>query len=160
MDDRGGGQQGGEGQAERGEGASQPVAQGRSHRVGPPPNRSGRVAQRRLRMQGPTTWRTAISAEGTGHTMKLVGGSLASSNGRSIRKRSSSPAEGVAPSTISSARIRPISEANLKAWAAPRATSTAGWSGNRSRTKSRSGGIVYRQVLVRISGPTLPGRWL
>ena len=59
---------------------------------------------------------------------------------------------------MSSARIRPNSDAYLKAWAAPSATSTLGASGTRSRTKSRSGVSVYRQVFVTMSGPTAPGR--
>ena len=49
--------------------------------------------------------------------------------------------------------IRPISEANLYPCAEPSATSTPGWSGTASRTKSRSGVSVYRQVFVRNGSP-------
>ena len=43
-------------------------------------------------------------------------------------------------------------EANLKACPAPTATATCGYSGSVSTMKSRSGGMVYMQVLIATAG--------
>lgn len=56
-----------------------------------------------------------------------------------MRNPPSSPADGVAPSTAISARIRPSTDANLYACAEPSTTCTFGWPGTESTTKSRSG---------------------
>ncbi len=63
------------------------------------------------------------------------------------------------PSSASSTRIRPITDANLKPWAAPRPTTTPGASGSRSTTKSRSGVRCRGRSSCRCPVRRAPGRW-
>ena len=153
-------QQGGQGQAERSDGAGNLGAQGRSHQVSPPPRGPvcsagsgrivrGRVAQRHHRAQGPTTWRIAVAPGGT------------RSDHEARRRIGLEEDRPIDPESLDlGRRWRGAVDDQLGEDPADDRAELEGMGGaqgderprdgpgSRSITKSRSGGIVYRQVFV------------